>query len=629
MAADENAHGRRRIVPLRRQLIAFSTLLLLITLGGLAVVVSLQQKAAIEKQLEERALNIAQSLAAAAMADLLTYNYPALERIANKASRNPDVVYVVIQDKNFVAAGHSLRPDRIGGLLEDEYSKRAQNTDFPLTQETRVDGFPHPVLEVSQPVRQTPGEIRWGTVRVGLSTDIIRKQLRRTLAAAAVVGLAALVFGVLFSTWFAGKITTPLNQFVEATIRAKDGDLTREITTLSQNELAVLADNFNAMMRSLNLHKKSLDRKIQELDGLGRYLEALLDSMQNGLFSFTPQGELKRVNPKIGLLLGGADGALCSGSGLAEAFAGHPALLSLLDDLRRRPVDMDAREIILSAAGRERSAAVSAGVLRDKNGEAVEIICNISDITLLKQLESRLAQAKRLEDLGRLGASLAHEIRNPLTAIKTYVGVLPRKLAKEGFLEDFQATMRREINRITGLVDDLLELSRERSYPLDVVRLQDVADHVLKVAGPILEMSGIIVKQRVSEEGCRILGNMEQLEQAVMNLVKNAREAMPKGGTLSVEISCDPDPAAPTATLTVADTGPGIRESDLERIFTPFVSTKAQGTGLGLAATAKIIADHGGAVRAENTESGAGFAVTLPLLQMELRAGENSGDPAR
>jgi signal transduction histidine kinase len=234
-----------------------------------------------------------------------------------------------------------------------------------------------------------------------------------------------------------------------------------------------------------------------------------------------------------------------------------------------------------------------------------------------------MRQAERLAALGTLAAGMAHEIRNPLSSIKTFVQLLPRKIEKPAFLEKFQRTVPRELNRINALVEDLLDLARVPKYVYQSTHLKTLLEQALDATDAQLQTGHIQCRCAIADDMPTVRADANQLVRAFHNLIRNAIQAMPQGGKLHIKASFhrgDPSQAEPgtadgdRVSAVFEDTGPGISAAELENIFNPFFTTKDKGTGLGLAITHKVITEHGGQIEVESAlGEGSRFIVHLPV----------------
>ena len=236
----------------------------------------------------------------------------------------------------------------------------------------------------------------------------------------------------------------------------------------------------------------------------------------------------------------------------------------------------------------------------------------ITDLTERRQLEQQLVQSGKLTAIGELAAGVAHEINNPLFAI---LG-LTEFLLKESE-EDSRAHRRLELIRETGLeikeiVRALLDFAGENTEERRIVEIEDVVRSTVDLVRRTNAHKGIELVDAYDAAGTVVLASPNQLKQVILNLIANARQAMPLGGTVHVDVSR----LGTHALVTVADDGPGIDPPLLSRIFEPFFTTKRDvgGTGLGLSVSLGIAESHGGTLIASSElGSGARFTVRLPL----------------
>ena len=616
---------RTRFIPLHFRFILTTSLMLIVLLGALAVVIGFLQSRTIRRQLEARGLSIAQSLAATSVENLLTYNYIALERIANQAALDPDVLSVIFHDKEGRVAGYSGRPDLQNRLLQDEVSRRAIRTRTAVIQSITTEaGDPHGV-EIAVPVYPPDIRTAWGTVRVRLSLDSMVRQIAQIQWIIVVIGALALALGTLLSILSARRITRPLGNLVTATRKAALGNLELDVKVRTGDEVEVLASNFDVMINEIIAHRKELETRLREIQHLQEYLAKLLTTMSDGLISVDVDGRIRTMNPAAADLLGLPEIAAGSQEAPFHSLQSYPALQEILDRIHSHPGDLSTKEIQIDVGGKSRTLLVSASILADTGGRPEEFILNLHDVSDLKKLEASVRQAERLAALGTLAAGMAHEIRNPLSSIKTFVQLLPRKVGKEGFLEKFERTVPRELNRINDLVEDLLDLARVPKFQFRKTSVRTLLRQILDSLEQELEMGRIDCRLEIAGDLPSITADADQLAKAFANLTRNAIQAMPDGGQL--EITAAIPNSSPThgnpvigsvseAVIEFADSGDGILPEDLKNIFNPFFTTRDKGTGLGLAITHKVISEHGGRIEVESRHGhGSRFIVRLPIAR--------------
>ncbi|MBE3589627.1 MAG: HD domain-containing protein [Firmicutes bacterium] len=233
---------------------------------------------------------------------------------------------------------------------------------------------------------------------------------------------------------------------------------------------------------------------------------------------------------------------------------------------------------------------------------------------LFQELEARLAEiealrdAERLAAVGRMAAAAAHEIRNPLTAVKGFLELLKRDPRGED-LPRILPLVLSELGRIERLTSDMLLLARPPADPRAACDLAEEVAAVLQLLGGEIEAGGVELRRAGLDGPARVRGEGPRVRQVVLNLVRNALEAMPGGGRLALEL----EEAGGEYVLSVSDSGPGLPAEILDRLFEPFQTTKPSGTGLGLAVCASIVQSLGGRIEAANRpEGGARFRVVWP-----------------
>ncbi len=235
----------------------------------------------------------------------------------------------------------------------------------------------------------------------------------------------------------------------------------------------------------------------------------------------------------------------------------------------------------------------------------------------LAEQRERLVQTERVAAWRELARRLAHELKNPLTPLQITVEnmVKAKKLPKKEFDEVFKesaATLTAEIENLKTIVGRFSDFSRLPKPVAVEMDAREAVRRVVKLYGPALEEKHIELGTAISAEALPILGDSELLHRALSNLVLNAMDAMPEGGTLTVAATRAQD----IVRISVADTGAGLTPEECERLFTPYYTTKQHGTGLGLAIVQTVIADHNGTIGVESVEGGgARFVIGLPLME--------------
>lgn len=228
---------------------------------------------------------------------------------------------------------------------------------------------------------------------------------------------------------------------------------------------------------------------------------------------------------------------------------------------------------------------------------------------------SQLIQASKMASVGKLAASVAHSVRNPLTSVKMRLFSLERSLTlTESQLEDLKV-ISQEIRNIDNILANFLEFSRRPKLKVQLVSPSEVVDMALSLVKPRIESHGITVIHTRQRYLPKIELDPYQLKEAVVNLLVNAMESVGQDGR--IEILENSSPESRTVTISIKDNGPGVPEDMREQIFQPFFSTKDEGTGLGLSISMRIVDEHGGQVNIESVMgNGTTFRIVLPLKEV-------------
>ena len=245
----------------------------------------------------------------------------------------------------------------------------------------------------------------------------------------------------------------------------------------------------------------------------------------------------------------------------------------------------------------------------------------------LKRAQAALVQSEKLSSLGRLSASIAHEINNPLAGILTFAKLVIRTLesgppdeaARRELVRNL-ALVQRETERCSAIVRNLLDFARDRPVELRPMNVNAAVEEGLQLIAHQVAIQGLTLEKRLGPTP-DVMADFGQLRQAVVNVALNAVQAMGKSGTIMVETRAAKDGSVEIA---IADTGPGIEKDDLSRLFEPFFTTKEKGTGLGLSVVYGIMQRHGGDVEVQS-ERGRGTTFTLKLPPMNRSVSSNAG----
>jgi hypothetical protein len=282
---------------------------------------------------------------------------------------------------------------------------------------------------------------------------------------------------------------------------------------------------------------------------------------------------------------------------------------------------------LVNVAGEERVVKLQVAPFVTSNDESTGTIVIFEDVTSRVELETQLQLREKMASLGLLAAGVAHEVNTPLTGISSFTQMLldqsPEGDPRTALLEKIE----RQTERASKIVNNLLNFARQGRASFVPVQLNAVVRDVLSLLEHQLTRARVKVRLDLSESLPEVPGDENKLQQVFLNLILNAQDAMSSGGWLSIRTSLLRDEVA----VVVSDTGQGISQEDIKRIYDPFFTTKragASGTGLGLSITYGIIQEHSGQIQVESSVGqGTSFQIRLPVHRVLKNVG--SGDELR
>jgi len=256
--------------------------------------------------------------------------------------------------------------------------------------------------------------------------------------------------------------------------------------------------------------------------------------------------------------------------------------------------------------------------LLDAEGNQTGMLLTFQDLTEIKNLRDRAEQAQRLAVLGRLATGLAHEIRNPLSAISGSVEMVREGNALSPEDGRLLGIVISEVGRLNSLVTTMLQVGRPSQIQTEAVDLRSIASDVAAVArGESTASNGLRIEEVSPEHPVTVTVDPDRMRQVIWNLVKNAVQASPHRGTVEVRTGID---AEGNAFLEIVDEGPGIGSAQRDRLFDMFYSGRRHGVGLGLALVKQIVDQHDGRIEIlERKGAGTCFRITLPVERDSLR----------
>jgi len=355
-----------------------------------------------------------------------------------------------------------------------------------------------------------------------------------------------------------------------------------------------------------------LREKAEELQGLTVYNENILESIDSGMLVLDLEGQVVRWNRAMEGLYGKS----------REDVLGHSMddILpqSFLEALRGSLVLGGREEIahiyklhLPTADGRGLMVNVSVAPFQLGSGERCGTVLILDDITARVRLEEQLQHSEKMASIGILAAGVAHEVNTPLAGISSYTQILKGLIESRDPRAALLDKIEKQSFRAAKIINNLLNFSRSSGAEMERLDVNKTLMDVLSLIEHQLAGSKIRVRKELSSDLPPVRGNENRIQQVFFNLILNARDAMSRGGWLTLTTSADGD----TVVVEVSDTGVGIKREDIKRIYDPFFTTKGigRGTGLGLSVSYGIVQEHGGAIFVDSVPGqGTTFQVALP-----------------
>ena len=344
----------------------------------------------------------------------------------------------------------------------------------------------------------------------------------------------------------------------------------------------------------------------------------VLDSMDVGILVVDARGRIGYLNHKAEEMLEVASADLV-GRDVDEVLISNDDRWHSSDPIDTLGARTTLRETNLKIGDREVTIESSASPIRNGDDEFLGTLVTFTDYGEGEDDEEFQRNVQRLASLGELSAVVAHEIRNPLTGIRTTVQYVGSKLAEgDPKKEDLQDVIK-EIDRIEQIITELLLFGRPQAAKTELVQLNEVVEKSLDNVALQFEEAKIGVKRDLGEDLPAIDVDPDQMQQVFLNLLINSIEAMSDGGTLRVTTSTRRYRSGRRVVeVAFSDTGVGIPQENLDKIFDPFFTTRANGTGLGLTISLQIVREHGGRITVRNrSQGGSTFRITLPVPEPE------------
>ena len=425
-----------------------------------------------------------------------------------------------------------------------------------------------------------------------------RQTLKATQTSLMIAVTLAILFGTIWTSIYASRrITIPITALAEATDKLADGGYGHRVEVRATDEVGRLIDSFNDMSTQIAEQRDALTETNRRLDRERAFMQTVLDSVATGILTFSDNLELRTVNRAAQHML------------QVENPAPHTPLTDILTgDLT--PLAEAIRELTMRSGRAREVTLIRGGELRYLEVAAARLGSGEGGWVVAVEDSTQLVQAQKLAAWNEAARRIAHEIKNPLTPIQLSAERIAKKFRNEDAdtsqaVEEGTRTIVSEVTQLKRMVD---EFSRFARMPAVHMRHAQLAEILQQAAALYRNVkAGVTVSVSV-EPDIELLMDPEQISRAVGNLLKNAVEATESG-----EIRVTARRAPHRVVIEVIDPGRGVPDSDKEKLFLPYFSTKGRGTGLGLAIVHRIVNDHDGRISVhDNHPTGTRFEIELP-----------------
>lgn len=552
------------------------------------------------------------------------------------------VTYAAVVGPEGIAIAHSSpplegQPHRVGVSLLSLLDQGAFEQLAGVYRDT--------TLEVDEPMLL--GDTPFGSIRVGLSTVLIRNELQRALRPAVTALVVTLTVGLVVSLILARWALKPIHVIRAGLNQLERGDSEIHLELPSGRDFSDLGESFDAISARLS------ERGTQ---GSGAPLESVIERLEEAVAILDQEGAILFANSAMKATLpdGAAPTCLVDES-LSEAHPYRRLVHDALEHHRTSDPITVAADAVSSGAPAKTEVVIRAHTFENRDGQFAGIMLVARDIGLLSSVKSTMESSRQIASLGRLLAGVAHEVKNPLNAMTIHLELIRQKLlhaippaaSDEAFhaqsvlglrtgdgggdivaseptasatatpatstdtheILRHVTTISDEVRRLDDVIQGFLRFAKPADVELAPVDVPELVDEVFELVRPDADRIGVHLERRIEAGLPSMTGDRQGLRQALLNLALNACQAMPEGGTLQVDVSA----VARWMVVDVTDTGAGISPEALERIFELYYTGKPGGSGIGLSMVYRIVKLHGGEIEVESTVgTGTRFRLTLP-----------------
>jgi PAS domain S-box-containing protein len=452
------------------------------------------------------------------------------------------------------------------------------------------------------------------------SLEDIRRLHTRAIETLALTGVLTLAMAIFLGVTVTRSITRPLRRLDAGAQALAQGDFDHRVEIQGNDELAKLGRVFDETA----LRLRELYQALQNSEA---HFRSLIENTSDLTMVLSGDGRIVYASPSARWLAGYEPEPLV-GRNFFDLVEGEDveAVRSIIERARSAGAGPIEFRLLHADGGNRTLEAVANGMVGAS--DAGSVVLNSRDVTERKRAEERAAQlhaslqrSETMSAMGMLVAGVAHEVRNPLFAISATLDVMEARFRERDEYRRFMTVLRTELDRLNGLMHGLLAFGKPMRSDQTEEEVGAVVAAAMQLCEDEARVAGVEFVNAVPPSLPPVLVDKERLVQVFQNLLQNAIQHSPEGGSVAVAAAQERDDEHVWIALSVCDSGPGIPPEDVNRVFEPFFTRRRGGTGLGLAIVRRIVEEHGGIVRVANrSDGGAEISVRLPCA--EDRRGE-------
>ncbi len=608
----------------------------------------------LERELQKWGRSLATNLTYSVYDDLLLEKYVTLRNYLLGLMNYPEIAYAaIIDDNDFLVAIEDPNSQLDSKLIDQSLS--GDMGEFTCLTGTNGSRYYHFVKHIQigdqdntpdKIIHSTPSDSqhsthgsarvagtepsrankRLGTIILGISLETMTTKMVTSRNRAILITLAIALVFLTAVFWGVDRITTPIKKLEVSARRAAMGDLTHSVVHHRNDEIGSLAKSFNEMLQEIKrakdiekLYATTLEQQVNDrtrkLKKSEEKYRALFEHSGSAVILINEDNRIAMANQRFVELSGYSPQEIENSLSFFSLFPREDQrkikeYFQLPGDPRTTNQRANFEAILINRLGHQQN--INLTLARIPNSKSV--LASMSDITALKELQRKLIRSEQLAAIGELSAAIAHEIRNPLGAINTSVGILKDALQLSGEDRELMEIISEETMRLNKIIEDFLQYANPKKLKLKETNINHLLQEILLLFRERLN-NGIEQRIHLDAQLPLMLIDPNQIKQVLINIIKNAMEAMPGGGVLTILTRQAKNRSGQDMVeILVKDTGCGIDPYDLKKIFQPFYSTKEKGAGMGLAICERIAQNHGGEIKVESRAGkGALFLLTLPM----------------